>query len=86
MAICVPCLGRNVKEAILKALPELKDAVEGIADCEDPAGLALCGRSGGRRRSAYNEFISRCLKSKGIKGFGQAASAMKECATEWRKK
>jgi len=34
--------------------------------------------------SKYNLFIAKCMKSKNIKGFGNAAPAMKECALEWR--
>ncbi len=37
-----------------------------------------------RPRSAYQNFISECMKAKHIKGFGNAAPAMKECAAQWK--
>ena len=40
-----------------------------------------------RKKSAYNEFVSVCMKSKRIKETGiKASEAMKECAVEWNSK
>lgn len=83
MPRCLPCLGKDVKKAILEEIPGLKDLLGKVADCEDPEGLELCGRAG-RARSAYTEHISTCMKAKKIKGFGEAPAAMRACAAEWR--
>lgn len=37
-----------------------------------------------KKRTAYQDFVSGCMKGKNIKGFGESASAMKECAAEWQ--
>lgn len=48
-----------------------------------------CGCDKGEKKkrepSAYNIHISTCMKSKHIKGFGNAVPAMVECAADWRK-
>jgi len=88
---CVPCLGLTVKAAIEQTHPELRAVLERIGNCDNDLGIVVCGggRGGGGKRepSEYNLFISKCLKSKPIKGkgFGAAAPYMKECAGEWRK-
>jgi hypothetical protein len=43
-----------------------------------------CGAKSKRVPSAYQRFIGDCMKSKHIKGFGQAPAAMRECAAAWR--
>lgn len=35
-------------------------------------------------RSAYQQFVSDCMKGKNITGAGQSPTAMKECAAEWQ--
>ena len=83
MPRCKPCVGADVKKAILEEVPGLKDVLGKVADCEDPEGLELCGRTG-RARSAYTEHIASCMKGKKIKSFGEAPAAMRACAAEWR--
>ena len=86
---CVPCLGVSVKEILVRELsgqiPNLDLVLADVSDCADGHGIDLCttGKKG-RKRSQYQEFISVCMKSKNIKGFGNAAPAMKECAAQWR--
>lgn len=83
-AKCVPCLGRDIKGAILSVLgPGLADILNKIPDCAQPRELQFCSR-GTRPRTAYQEFVSGCMKGKNIKGREQAPVAMKACATEWR--
>lgn len=85
MPRCKPCLGKDVKDAILKEIPGLKDILGKVVDCEDPEGLELCGKTG-RARSAYTEFIGPCMKAKKIKSFGEAPAAMRDCARQWRER
>ena len=85
MPRCKPCAGADVKKAILEEIPGLKELLGKIADCEDPEGLELCGRTS-RARSAYQEFVSSCMKAKKIKGFGESTAAMRSCAAEWRER
>ena len=80
---CRPCLGKDVKAAILEEIPGLKAILAKVADCEDAEGLELCGRAG-RAPSAYQAFIGPCMKAKKIKSFGEAPAAMRSCAAEWR--
>ncbi len=82
MPKCRPCLGRDIKAAILKEVRPGLD-LEKIRDCDDPVGIEMCGKVG-RARSAYQSHISTCMKAKGVKGFGAAGPALKQCAAEWR--
>jgi hypothetical protein len=43
-------------------------------------------RKGRRGLSEYQLFLSKCMKEKNIKKFGEASKAMKECVSEWRRK
>jgi len=83
---CIPCLGTDVKEAI-RALndPVLNESMDKIGDCSDSMVVEFCVKSP-RTKSEYQVFISKCMKSKPIKGkpFGEASKYMKECAVEWR--
>ena len=83
---CIPCLGTAIKQAILKQVKDsaVAAALERIPDCEAPLGISVCGSM--RGRSGYQQFISSCMKAKGIQSFGQAPQAMRECAGEWRQK
>lgn len=80
------CIGLEIKKLIIQEYPELEKVLDKLSDCADPRGIQLkCGKGRGQRQpSEYNRFISSCMKSKHIKGFGQAAPAMKECAAEWK--
>lgn len=92
---CTPCLSPRVKELLSSSLgsdyPSLRPLLAGIADCP-PGGklLELCPAGAGGARvkrapSAYNAWIGTCMKAKNIKGFGNAAPAMKACAAEWKR-
>lgn len=85
MPRCKPCIGSNLKKALLQHDSGLQVILDRIADCPSPDMIEICSRTSGRGKSAYNQFISTCMKGKKIHGFGQAAPAMKECAAEWRK-
>lgn len=88
----MPCIGEEIKGLILQEYPELEVVLDKLPDCADPRGLKLKGRQsnkeGGVKRqpSEYNIHISKCMKSKNIKGFGNAAPAMKECARAWKER
>ncbi len=88
MAKCTPCLGANIKEVITELYPNLASKLSAIKTCPVDTEINFCakGAKGERKKSAYQEFVSQCMKSKNIKGFGNAAPAMRECAAEWRKK
>jgi len=86
---CTPCLGNIVKEVLIEELgdriPNLALALQEVSDCSDTLGIDLCTTGHKpRKRSQYQEYISTCMKAKHIKGFGNAAPAMKECAAEWK--
>ena len=85
MPRCRPCLGADVKEAILKEVPGLKEILGKVADCPDRREITLCGR-GKRQPSAYQEFVGQCMKGKGIKSFAEAPQAIRSCAAEWRER
>lgn len=82
MAKCKPCLGSEVKE-FLSQMRDVKidSIISQISDCEDKRDMVLCGSI--RKRSAYQSFISECLRAKKLKGFDP--SALKECAKQWKK-
>ena len=42
-------------------------------------------QKGKRELSEYQLFLSKCMKEKKIKKFGEASSAMKECVLKWKK-
>lgn len=95
MPKCVPCIGDNVRKAILGAVDsrELYAYLESIPVCDEPDSLEVCfvkstRRGGGEKRepSEYNKFIGSCMKGKNIKGFGKAAPALRECAAAWKKR
>ena len=91
------CIGANVRDAILGQIKnrDVSAHLQTIPECSlpDDIQLDLHKRSRGERRekgekrapSPYNLFIGSCMKAKHIKGFKNAAPAMKECAAEWRK-
>jgi hypothetical protein len=90
---CIPCLHPDVKAVIQEAVKDrgIRLSLEEFADCPDGTLLDPCymkgagKKDGGTRpRSAYQEFVSGCMKSKHIKGFGEAPKAMKDCAAQWR--
>lgn len=97
---CKPCLSKGMKQALKNMVDvELHQMIDEVATCETgivmelcPAGVVIGGKrgkkreKGERKRSAYQEFISQCMKEKPIKGkpFGAASKYMKECAGEWK--
>lgn len=86
---CIPCLGATVKEVLIEELgtqiARLPQLLGEIPDCKDALGMDMCTKGKkARGRSQYQEFISTCMKAKNIKGFGNAAPAMKECAGQWK--
>lgn len=99
MPECIPCLSKGIKNLLKDSIdPELHEMIDEVRTCPTGIVLELCpvgvttGTKGKRTkvkrpRSAYQEFISQCMKSKPIKGkpFGAASKYMKECATEWKK-
>ena len=87
-ARCTPCLNPKAKDLLAEAFPEMKPRIMDVADCPEAMLMNLCGEDARqeRPRSAYQEFISVCMKEKHIKSFSQAPPAMKACAAEWREK
>lgn len=70
---CVPCLSPDIREAILREVsdPALRETLEQLPDC-------------GRKRSAYQEFVSTCMKAKHLTGLDP--EAMRNCARQWRER
>lgn len=97
MAGCIPCLSEGIKKYLKQAVDqELHQMIDEMPTCGTGVVMVLCPlpvstrtrKSSGekRPRSAYNSFISGCMKSKPIKGkpFGAASGYMKECAAQWQ--
>jgi len=87
-AKCIPCLGKDVKEAIRSLNdPVLNDALDKVEDCPDPLEIQMCVKPP-RAKSEYQVFIGECMRSKPIKGkpFGEASKYMKQCAAAWRQR
>ena len=86
----INCLGRQAKAELAKLLgPEHAKTIDEFPACRDGQEVGFGGRGGGgkgtRAPSAYQAFIGRCMKERGVKSFGEAPAAMKHCAGEWRK-
>ena len=82
MPKCKSCLGSEVKEFLSKMEDSRIDSILAqVPDCPDDLDIVLCGSI--RKRSAYQQFVSDCLKAKKLKGFDP--KALGECAKEWRK-
>jgi len=71
-------LSASVLEEVCEKLELSDEKCQLLADLVD----VLCKKE--RRRSPYQAFLSKCLKTKGIKKFGEAKEALKACATEYR--
>lgn len=85
-----PGLKRILGEELSRsgAVEELLAELEGIPACPGgvPIGFARGkGRRTARQPSEYQQFISKCMKEKRIRSFGEAPAAMRECAAEWRR-
>ncbi len=85
MPKCKPCLGRDIKAAILKEVTDeaVVALLERVADCAEATAIELCG-AGVRARSRYQQFVSECMVSKHLKGFDP--EAMKDCARQWKQR
>jgi hypothetical protein len=92
---CIVCIGANIKSAMVERITgrSLSDQILAFPDCTHPDTIELdeatCNRKerrepGKRAPSAYNNFISTCMKGKHIHGFANAAPAMRECAQAWK--
>lgn len=82
MPKCKPCLAAEVKEAILKEFGnEVKGILASIPDCQSPELINLCGGKK-RAKSAYNIFISSCIRGKSSSI--PVTERMKECGRDWK--
>ncbi len=83
---CIPCMSQALKDVILKFSDDARvvGQLKEIETC--PAGdiLNLCAGKVKRKRSAYQEWVSKCLKDKHLKKFDP--NALKGCAIEWRER
>jgi hypothetical protein len=85
---CTPCLGEDIKQ-LLQTLgdPDVDKILKEIEDCPIATEIELCPVTKGKRApSAYQQFISVCMKAKAPEGmaFGDAPKYMKQCAAEWK--
>lgn len=82
---CVPCLGASLKRTLLEAFGDapVRKAIEAVKDCPDPEGADFCYKKGKRTRSAYQTFVSECMRRRRAQG-GDVTVVMQECAAEWR--
>jgi len=71
-------LSASALEEVCAKLELSDEQCQLLADLRD----TLC--KGERRRSRYQAHMSTCLKRKGIKKFGEAKEALKQCASEYR--
>ena len=96
MSKCKPCLGTEIKGAILETFPGLGELLEEIPTCEQDTDIEFClnepreMKTGKKKRapSKYNLHIKQCLSTKDLKGkpFGTAGKYMRECAQSWHEK
>jgi hypothetical protein len=72
-----------IKEAIHKGIkdPKVLEQIDAIPDCFIGTDVELCAGKAKRKRSAYQEFVSVCMKAGGAEG---AAELMKSCAIKWK--
>ncbi|MDO8634899.1 MAG: hypothetical protein Q7R34_01455 [Dehalococcoidia bacterium] len=80
MPKCIPCLGKDIKDAIREAIEDKATLalLDKVKDCPDDEAMEFCGKVGKRKTSAYQDFIGICLKG-GQKNISQ-------CAGEWRER
>ena len=85
MPKCQPCLSDELREIIRDNIhdPGIDELLATVPTCPIGTVMELCLKKK-RAPSAYQQFISECMKKKNIKGFGNAPAAMKECALEWK--
>lgn len=86
---CVPCIGSRLKELIKGEAPDLAEYLDQVQECRSATEIQLCHLDGRRKRSgrppsAYNTFISGCMKEGNVHGRHEAAARMKTCAAQWR--
>jgi hypothetical protein len=81
VAVCTPCIGSELREAILKRNPDLKPLLKKIADCDEPLLMDFCldsSRGRGKRApSKYNIFVGSCMKQ---------GKPLKQCAADWKQR
>lgn len=88
MPKCRPCLGTEVKQAIVREFPQLAKRVNAVPTCPEPEEIVMCPcRDRGQPRakrppSAYNRFIGTCLKQRPENT--PVSEAMKSCAAKWK--
>lgn len=80
---CKPCLGSEIKKAIVETFPGLEELLGEIPSCDSDVDIELCTNepretttTGKKKRapSKYNLHTSSCMKS---------GKSMKECAAAW---
>jgi len=82
MPKCKPCLGTEIKGAILETFPGLGELLEEIPTCDSETDIEFClnePRETGKKKRApskYNIFIGNCIKQE---------KSMKTCAGEYKK-
>lgn len=96
----ISCLSDKLKSEIVNELRKTgtdentEDFINSLPDCKEglPVGIGefkvkQSGKAKTKREpSAYNQFISKCMKEADISGTGKkASSVMKSCAVEWKK-
>lgn len=84
---CIPCLAPEIKQLIMDSFNDavIQFQLQSIPDCDEGILVEFCAKKK-RQPSAYQLFISTCLKEKKVKGKDDAPGKMRECATEWRAK
>jgi len=84
-AKCTPCVGKDLKDLLATLQdPEIDKILAKVPDCPDPREIQMCIIKRRANRSAYNVFISNCLRGHQIKSFGEAPEAMRKCAKQWK--
>ena len=88
---CTPCISQEIKDLIGYRYPETKLVLAKVPTCVAPKKIELCegnlhgrGKSGGKRAaSAYNVFMSSCVKGKSSSL--PITERFKLCAGEWKR-
>ncbi|MDP2730569.1 MAG: hypothetical protein Q8O55_08795 [Dehalococcoidales bacterium] len=80
MPKCIPCLGKDIKDAIREAISDEATLalVDKVKDCPEDEAMEFCGKLSKRAPSPYQAFVGICLKG--------GEKTISDCAGEWRER
>ncbi len=81
MPKCIPCLGKDIKDAIREAIEDKATLalLDKVRTCQGPEAIELCATADGKGKrapSAYNIYAGNCMR---------VGKSLKDCAGEWQR-